>query len=67
MPVKISNCAFPSIMQQRETLIAENFKSIGMALLETGMAWLLPDERVRKWFDVKVSKTPKRAQMQTVA
>ncbi len=25
--------------QQRETLIAENFKSIGMALLETGMAW----------------------------
>ncbi len=24
--------------QQRETLIAENFKSIGMALLETGMA-----------------------------
>jgi KDO2-lipid IV(A) palmitoleoyltransferase len=39
--------------EEREKLIAENFKSIGMALLETGMAWFWPDERVRKWFDVE--------------
>ena len=50
--------------QQRETLIAENFKSIGMALLETGMAWFWPDERVRKWFDVEGLENLKRAQMQ---
>ncbi|MVW46181.1 kdo(2)-lipid IV(A) palmitoleoyltransferase, partial [Enterobacteriaceae bacterium TzEc013] len=50
--------------QQRETLIAENFKSIGMALLETGMAWFWPDERVRKWFDVEGLDNLKRAQMQ---
>jgi KDO2-lipid IV(A) palmitoleoyltransferase len=45
-------------------LIAENFKSIGMALLETGMAWFWPDERVRKWFDVEGLDNLKRAQMQ---
>ncbi|RDT63734.1 kdo(2)-lipid IV(A) palmitoleoyltransferase, partial [Klebsiella pneumoniae] len=50
--------------QQRETLIAVNFKSIGMALLETGMAWFWPDERVRKWFDVEGLDNLKRAQMQ---
>ena len=38
---------------QREKIIADNFKSIGMALLETGIAWFWPDERVRKWFDVE--------------
>lgn len=50
--------------QQRETLIAENFKSIGMALLETGMARFWPDRRVRKWFDVEGLDNLKRAQMQ---
>lgn len=45
-------------------MIAENFKSIGMALLETGMAWFWPDERVRKWFDVEGLDNLKRAQMQ---
>ncbi len=50
--------------QQREKLIAENFKSIGMALLETGMAWFWPDERVRKWFDVEGLDNLKRAQAQ---
>nr|WP_249435112.1 kdo(2)-lipid IV(A) palmitoleoyltransferase [Enterobacter chengduensis] len=49
---------------EREKLIAENFKSIGMALLETGMAWFWPDERVRKWFDVEGLDNLKRAQMQ---
>lgn len=34
-------------------MIAENFRSLGMALVETGMAWFWPDSRVRKWFDVE--------------
>ncbi|MWT63693.1 lipid A biosynthesis lauroyl acyltransferase, partial [Escherichia coli] len=38
--------------QQRETLIAENFKSIGMALLETGMAWFWSDKRMARWTEV---------------
>ncbi|MGG5838208.1 LpxL/LpxP family Kdo(2)-lipid IV(A) lauroyl/palmitoleoyl acyltransferase, partial [Huaxiibacter chinensis] len=45
-----------------EKLIAENFKSLGMGLLETGMAWFWPDERVRKWFDVDGLDNLKKAQ-----
>jgi len=37
----------------REVLIENNFRSLGMGLLETGMAWFWPDERVRRWFDVE--------------
>lgn len=37
----------------REALIENNFRSLGMGLLETGMAWFWPDERVRRWFDVE--------------
>lgn len=45
---------FPQMSDsERERLIAENFVSLGMALLETGMAWFWPDKRVRKWFDVE--------------
>ncbi|WP_313080554.1 kdo(2)-lipid IV(A) palmitoleoyltransferase [Atlantibacter sp.] len=36
-----------------ERLVAENFKSLGMALLETGIAWFWSDRRVRKYFDVE--------------
>ena len=39
--------------KEREKMIAENFRSLGMALVETGMAWFWPDSRVRKWFDAK--------------
>ena len=39
--------------EARERLIAENFESLGMALLETGIAWFWPDKRVRKFFDVE--------------
>ena len=48
----------------RETLIDQNFMSLGMGLIETGMAWFWPDERVRKWFDVEGLDNLKRAQMQ---
>lgn len=37
----------------REVLIEKNFKSLGMGLIETGMAWFWPDKRVRRWFDVE--------------
>ncbi|MDI5536277.1 hypothetical protein MJM28_30200, partial [Salmonella enterica subsp. enterica serovar Montevideo] len=38
---------FPTLSrEEREKLIAENFHSLGMALLETGMAWFWPDSRV---------------------
>ena len=50
--------------EEREKLISENFKSIGMALLETGMARFWSDERVRKWFDVEGLDNLKRAQLQ---
>ncbi|KAE9776536.1 kdo(2)-lipid IV(A) palmitoleoyltransferase, partial [Escherichia coli] len=45
-------------------LVDENFRSLGMGLLETGMAWFWPDRRVRKWFDVEGLDNLKRAQMQ---
>lgn len=54
---------FPALSpEEREHLITENFKSIGMALLETGMAWFWPDHRVRKWFDVEGLENLQRAQ-----
>lgn len=31
----------------RETLIDQNFMSLGMGLIETGMAWFWSDERVK--------------------
>ena len=37
----------------KETLIEQNFVSLGMGLIETGMAWFWSDERVKKWFDVE--------------
>lgn len=49
---------------QREKMIKENFKAIGMALLETGIAWFWPDERVRKWFDVEGLENLKEVQAQ---
>ena len=45
---------FPDMpAEAREKLIEQNFMSLGMGLIETGMAWFWSDERVRKWFDVE--------------
>ena len=45
---------FPELStDEKERLITENFTSLGMALIETGMAWFWSDKRVRKWFDVE--------------
>lgn len=38
---------------EKEKLIDDNFISLGMGLVETGMAWFWRDSRVRKWFDVE--------------
>ncbi|ACX86705.1 lipid A biosynthesis lauroyl (or palmitoleoyl) acyltransferase [Pectobacterium parmentieri WPP163] len=44
---------FPAISDnEREAMIDSNFASLGMALIETGMAWFWSDRRVRQWFDV---------------
>lgn len=37
----------------REKLIEQNFMSLGMGLIESGMAWFWSDARVKKWFDVE--------------
>ena len=38
--------------EEREKMIAENFRSLGMALVETGMAWFWPDRRIARWTEV---------------
>ncbi len=38
--------------EQIDKLVKQNFSSLGMGLIETGMAWFWSDARVRKWFDV---------------
>ncbi|WBM69886.1 kdo(2)-lipid IV(A) palmitoleoyltransferase [Buttiauxella sp. WJP83] len=37
---------------QVDAIVVQNFSSLGMGLIETGMAWFWPDARVRKWFEV---------------
>lgn len=37
---------------EREAMLKHNFESVGMGLMETGMAWFWPDWRVKKWFTV---------------
>ncbi len=37
---------------EREALVKRNFESLGMGLIETGMAWFWPDWRIKKWFSV---------------
>jgi len=45
---------FPEMSADAQrNLINENFTSLGMALIETGMAWFWSDQRVRKWFDIE--------------
>ena len=61
---KTWNFVSRSILRKSAKMIAENFRSLGMALVETGMAWFWPDSRVRKWFDVEGLDNLKRAQMQ---
>lgn len=44
---------FPEMSQQaRADLLRKNFASVGMGLLETGMAWFWPDWRIARWCSV---------------
>lgn len=45
---------FPEMDREHlERRIIGNFESLGMGLLETGMAWFWSDRRVKRWFSVK--------------
>lgn len=46
----------------RENIIIRNFESLGMGLLETGMAWFWPNHRVKRWFTVSGLDNLKQAQ-----
>ena len=44
---------FPEMKEgERERLLERNFESVGMGVIETGIAWFWPDWRVRKHFSV---------------
>lgn len=54
---------FPEMAaEQREQLIVKNFESLGMGLLETGIAWFWSDSRVRRWFDISGLQNLQNAQ-----
>jgi KDO2-lipid IV(A) palmitoleoyltransferase len=54
---------FPDLpSDQVEARIVSNFESLGMGLLETGMAWFWSDTRVKRWFDVSGLHNLKKAQ-----
>jgi len=54
---------FPDLPpDQVEARIISNFESLGMGLLETGMAWFWSDARVKRWFDVSGLHNLKKAQ-----
>lgn len=45
----------------REKIITDNFTSLGIGLMETGMAWFWSDKRVKRWFDVSGLKNLKHS------
>jgi len=54
---------FPDLpADQVEARIISNFESLGMGLLETGMAGFWSDARVKRWFDVSGLHNLKKAQ-----
>ncbi|OOF45397.1 Kdo(2)-lipid IV(A) acyltransferase [Rodentibacter trehalosifermentans] len=45
---------FPDMPEsERETLLQENLRSVGMAIIETGMAWFWSDARIKKWSKIE--------------
>lgn len=45
---------FPELPEnEREILLQENLKAVGMAIIETGMAWFWSDKRIKKWSKVE--------------
>ncbi|MGM3176137.1 Kdo(2)-lipid IV(A) acyltransferase [Dickeya lacustris] len=44
---------FPDMSEQERTQqVIKNFESVGMGIMETGMAWFWPDWRVARWFSI---------------
>ncbi|WMQ73695.1 MAG: Lipid A biosynthesis lauroyltransferase [Sodalis sp.] len=44
---------FPTMPEpEREALLRQNFESVGMGLIETGIAWFWPDWRIKRWVTV---------------
>lgn len=49
--------SFPGMShEEREQLLRDNFKSTGMAVFETGMAWFWPDRRIRRYSSITGSE-----------
>lgn len=45
--------AFPQMdSKTREELLRQNMQSVGMAIIETGMAWFWSDKRIKKWCSI---------------
>lgn len=45
---------FPDYSAEKiEKLVQENMKSVGMAIIETGMAWFWSDKRILKWSKIE--------------
>lgn len=49
---------------ERHQMVVKNFESVGMGLMETGMAWFWPTWRVERWFDVSGTEHIKAVQGQ---
>ncbi|MCK3657286.1 lipid A biosynthesis lauroyl acyltransferase [Pasteurellaceae bacterium Pebbles2] len=46
--------AFPELSEQRrEEILRANMQNVGMAIIETGMAWFWSDRRIKKWSKVE--------------
>ncbi|KKY86805.1 MULTISPECIES: Kdo(2)-lipid IV(A) acyltransferase [Leclercia] len=44
---------FPQMdAKARHEMVVKNFESVGMGLMETGMAWFWSDKRMARWYDV---------------
>lgn len=44
---------FPQMPEQeRQEIVKKNFESVGMGVMETGIAWFWPDSRINRWVDV---------------
>lgn len=56
---------FPEMDEKaRHELVVKNFESVGMGLIETGMAWFWPDWRIQRWFSVRGLENIKAIQAQ---
>lgn len=44
---------FPQMSDdERQQMVAKNFESVGMGVMETGMAWFWSDKRIQRWVEV---------------